>query len=388
MVDTLVYEKKDSLSVVALLSGGDLKEIEFSDSSKVIEGSVFLGKVTHKLDLANGKDGFLIDIGDSVDAFLNADEIGISDENITEGQSLIVQVLHEKREEKGAKLIRSLKFAGRYLVYCPYAMDVRVSSKIKEDSRIGECRQFVLDNVTGQEGWILRTSIVDADFDAIADEMHELRAIYDSIRKKARSSSAPALLYANKDALGKHISNYEKTLHKIVVNNHNVEESLIEEYGDSFDIVYSADPFEEYGLDESLCDALDKEVKLQNGGRITIEETKAFVAIDVDSGSGNASGSLARLNIDAAIEIVKQIRLRNLSGKIMIDFAGSSDFKYMKPVLDVLKQELDRDITGAYLAGLSRAGNVEIIRSRNRPSLQELLTEECDTCMGTGRVAR
>ncbi|MDR1694062.1 MAG: ribonuclease E/G [Lactobacillaceae bacterium] len=388
MIDTLVYENKDSLSAIALLEKKELKEIEFSDSNGVSEESVYLGKVTHKLDLANGKTGFFINIGDTQDAFLNTDEQGLDDDKITEGQSLVVQVSSERRAEKGAKVIRSIKLAGRNLVYCPYMMGVQVSSKIRQHPGVEDYRQLVSDNITGQEGWILRTSSVEVEPEVILDEMVELRNLYEDIRKKARVQKAPSLLYTKGSPLQKYINIYKSSINTIVVNSHNVEKELKEEYGGEFDIVYSKNPFDDYGLDEAINDALYKEVKLKNGGRITIEETKAFVAIDVDSGDGNGAGSISSLNSDAAREIVKQIRLRNLSGKIIIDFAGSGEYKYMKPVLDILAEELENDANKSYLVGLSKAGNVEIVRTRHRPSLQELLTVECETCLGTGRVSR
>lgn len=391
MVYTLVCEQKDSLSAIALIEDADLKEIEFSDSSKVSEESIYLGKVTRKIDLANGKIGFFINIGDSQDAFLNAEEQGLDEDSgakITEGQSLVVQVLTPQREEKGAKVIRNLKLAGRDLVYCPYSMDVHASSKVREHPNLNEYRQFISDNITGQEGWILRTSGVEADFNDLQAEMSELREVYENIRKKARVQKAPSLLYSKGSTLVRYINTYRDSLNKVVVNSHNIEKTLHEEFGDNLVVEYSKAPFDDYGLDEAINDALSKEVVLQGGGRITIEETKAFVAIDVDSGDGNNIGSISRLNSDAAKEIAKQIRLRNLSGKIIIDFAGSNDYKYMKPVLDVLAEELEKDINRAYLAGLSKGGNVELIRARHRPSLQELLTVECETCQGTGRVSR
>ncbi|MFV0626668.1 MAG: ribonuclease E/G [Alphaproteobacteria bacterium] len=385
MIDTLVFEKKDSLSAIACLIDGDMRELEFSDSKRVSEGDVYLGRLTHKLELANGKIGFFVDIKDDKDAFLNLEEQGIEEKNLTEGQSLIVQVLQEAREEKGAKVARGIKLAGKYLVYSPYSMGVFVSSKIKEHENASEYKDFVVEHTTGQEGWVLRTSSVEAPLEDLKEEMAELRAIYEDIRNKAKKNKAPYLLYSKGNVLFSYIEAYKKSLKKIVVNSHNVEKEIQETYGDEFEVEYQAEPFEEYGIEEAINDALMKEVRLKNGGRITIEETKACVAIDVDSGDDRGNGSISRLNADAAIEIAKQIRLRNLSGKIIIDFAGSSDYKYLKPVLDVLAEEMKRDSNMGYLVGLSRAGNVEILRSRRRPSLRDLLTAECETCQGTGR---
>jgi len=130
------------------------------------------------------------------------------------------------------------------------------------------------------------------------------------------------------------------------------------------------------------------EVKLPSGGRLIIEETRACVAIDVDSGEDRGHGSISHLNEEAAYEIAHQIKLRNLAGKIVIDFAGSSEYKFIKPVLDILHNELLKDKNKSRLFGLSKAGNVEIIRVRRRPSLSQLLTVPCEHCLGTGRVQK
>ena len=148
------------------------------------------------------------------------------------------------------------------------------------------------------------------------------------------------------------------------------------------------DPFVALGLEDAIAEALLKTVKLPSGGRLSIEETKACVCIDVDSGSDNGRGSLSALNQEAAVEIARQIRLRNLSGKIIIDFAGSSEYKFLKPVIETLEAELAKDSNKGRLLGLSKAGNVEIVRVRRRPTLQDVLSVECDSCQGTGRVMK
>ena len=141
-------------------------------------------------------------------------------------------------------------------------------------------------------------------------------------------------------------------------------------------------------MEYAFQEALQKEFKLKSGGRITIEETKACVAIDVDSGGDKANGSLGRLNMEAGFEIAKQIKLRNLSGKIVIDFAGVSEYRYLKNVIEVLEQELQKDYVKSTIFCISRGGNVEIVRMRRRPTLRDVLTEECASCQGTGRVEK
>ena len=387
-VDTIVYEQDKDLTTIALMGAGKLEEIEIIDNSKAAEGNIYLGKITHKLDLANGRKGYLVDIKDEKDAFFNADEYGMGDVDYTEGQSIVVQVSQERRAEKGAKVVRSLQFVGTYLVYCPFRMNIDASSRIGSLDRIKELKALVQDNEVGQEGWIIRTAAMDASSEEIKEEMVELRKAYDIVRAKARSESAPCLLYAKSSPLFEYMTNNAMSLNKVVVNTRKMEEEIKNEFDGDFEVEVVADAVKSYGIDEAVVEALQKEVKLKSGGRIYIEETKAFVAIDVDTGDDRGACSISHINEEAAIEIAHQIRLRNLSGKIIIDFAGSSEYRYMKPVLEVLDKELMKDNTRCHVVGLSRGGNVELIRVRRRPSLSDIMSVECPTCHGTGRVEK
>lgn len=386
-IDTIIYEQKDGKSKIALLENGKLAEIEFVNDTGVVEGNIYLGKIISKVALANGKNGFLVDINDSRPAFLNEGEYG-HDANLTEGQSVVVQVQQEARAEKGAKLVRSVQFVGQNICYCPFKIGVEASSRIENKELLNEYKKKVNEHSSGQEGWILRTSSVDASIEDIWAEMDDLCQLYDDVRAKARNASAPALLYSRDNPIFDYIINNEENLQKVVINNHNLENEINDVFEGDIVTEYSMTPFDDFGIDDMLVDALQKEVKLPGGGRISIEETKAFVAIDVDSAGENGHGSISALNEEAAYEIARQIRLRNLAGKIIIDFAGSSEYKFIKPVLDILYKELAKDKNKSRLFGLSRAGNVEIIRVRRRPSLSNILTEECECCRGTGRVEK
>lgn len=385
MVDTIVYEKKNNLLRLAELEDGRLSEIEIIDLNKAAEGTIFLGRITKKIELANGKTGYFVNIGGGREAFINAEEGDLDELKAHEGQETIVQVAQEERAEKGARLTRAIQLAGKYLVYCPYRMNIEISSKIEDKLKAEEYKKLVWENTTGQEGWIIRTSAVNQNKETITEEMEKLRELFDAVRAKARNSKAPETLYARNNVLADAVLHHEETLHKIVANDHNLEEI----FSGDFEFVYEAEPFKSYGLEEALSEALQRDVRLKSGGRITIEETRACVAIDVDSGSDtSASGSLGHLNMEAAEEIVRQIRLRNLSGKIVIDFAGHSEYRFLKNVIEYLENELKKDYIRTTVFGLSRAGNVEIVRSRRRPSLRDTLTEECSNCCGTGRVEK
>lgn len=383
MIDTLIYEKNSKMLCFAGLKNGRMILLETVDLSRAVEGNIYLGKITKKIDLANGKCGYFVNIGKDKDAFINAEEYGRDELNANEGQEVIVQVAQEQRAEKGAKLVRSLQFVGQNLVYCPYKINVETSSKITDKLKADELKKIVNDNMTGQEGWIIRTSAIYVDEKDVVEEMGVLRGQFDVIRQKAKTAKAPALLLERKGILTDILNNNEN-LQKIVLNDHNLEEVL----KDDFEVEFSLTPLKDYNIEDFISEALQKEVKLKNGGRITIEETKACVAIDVDSGSDDGLGSLGRLNIEAAEEIVHQIRLRNLSGKIVIDFAGSSEYRFLKNIIEYLEENLRKDNVKTFVNGLSRSGLVEITRVRRRPSLSELWSEECPTCKGSGKVEK
>lgn len=386
-IDTIVYEQKNGQSRIAMLAQGRLCEYEQFNDSGVCEGNIYLGKITGKTELANGKTGFFVDISDTRPAFLNEDEYG-HEANLNVGQSVVVQVQQEARAEKGAKVVRSVQFVGQNICYCPFKMGVDVSSRIENKVLAAEYQQKVIEHTTGQEGWILRTSSVDASVEDVWAEMDDLRQLYNDVRSKARTATAPALLYSKDNPIFDDIINNEETLQKVVLNNHHLEDEIKDVFDGDIATTFTAEPFAEFGIEDMLAEALLKTVKLPSGGRITIEETKACVAIDVDSGEDRGHGSISHLNEEAAVEIARQIRLRNLCGKIIIDFAGSSEYKFIKPVLEILEKELAKDKNKARLFGLSRAGNVEIIRVRRRPSLSSLLTIACEHCQGTGRVQK
>ena len=266
-------------------------------------------------------------------------------------------------------------------------MGVDVSSKIEDKDKAQSYRNAVWENITGQEGWAIRTAAVDFPIEDVLEEMVKLRNIYENIRVKARNATAPALLYVRENPLFEYIRRYKDDLQTIVVNNHNLEKELSEVAPEGM-VKYCAEPFAEYGLEDAIVEALRRTVELPGGGRLHIQETRACVAIDVDSGDMQSGGAISRLNEEAAKEIARQIRLKNLSGKIVVDFAGSSEYRFIRPVIDILQSELADDPCRGRVLGLSRGGNVEIVRQRRRPSLLDTFTEECPTCEGTGRVEK
>ena len=383
MLDEIIIQTKDGVMQIAGLENGRLGEFVIYDEKKANEGNVYLGKITKKIQTANGKEGYFVNIGASKEAFINAEENDLEDLKAHEGQDIIVQVVQEQRAEKGARMSRFLRLAGVYLVYCPYGSDIEISTKIIDETARERLYRLITDNSeTG--GWIVRTIAAESGDNEILAEMSKLKTLFAGIITEAKNSKAPALLSAKNNVLQDMIYHHMDGLRRVVVNNHLLQDEL----NKILPAEYAAAPFAEAGIDDMLEEALRKIVKLDCGGRVIIEETRACTAIDVDSGEGTAQGGFGRLNQEAAAEIVRQIILRNLSGKIVIDFAGIAEFKYLKKALDILEEGLSDDPARGRVLGLTRAGNVEIIRTRRRPSLRDLLTEECSVCMGTGRVEK
>ena len=380
----IVLDRNEEAFGIAVFDDNGLAEIDIYGENRALEGNVYLGKIIKKINLSNDKYGFMVDIGDGREAFLNSYEPILKEVTMNEGQSVVVQVVQEKRAEKGAKVVRNIQLAGTYLVYCPFKYDVEFSRKISDVEKAEKYAKFIRENSVSQEGWILRTASIETDEPQLLMEMNLLRDRYEEIRRKARTGQAPALLYARENPLFDYIRRYNDTLTEVVVDTPKLQAEVQDVFHGN--VTLQKEAFETFGVDDAIVDALNREVSLKHGGHIIIEETRAFVAIDVDSANVRNSGDIDSLNIEAAKEIARQIRLRNLAGKIIIDFAGSSEYRYMKSVIECLEEELADDVCSSRVLGLSRAGNVEILRQRHRPTLRELYTVECPTCSGTGRV--
>jgi len=382
MAYTIVIEERNNIKKIAICEDGELSEFLLYDQSKVKEGDIYLGKINKKISSANGKASYFVNVG-AGDVFINAFERELEDLEAHEGQDIVLQIAQEAHSEKSPRGVRFLQLAGENVVLCPYGESVNVSSKIADEEK----RKKLLDLVNSEDsnvGWIVRTHAETASDDEIISEMQLLKKRFNDIITKAKSIKAPAILWSNDFNVVDIVNRKGEDLQKIVVNSHLMENEL----GKDYPIEYNANPFEEYGIGEQTSQALQKCVKLRNGGRIFIEETKALVAIDVDSGGASAQGGIGKLNNEAAAEIAKQIVLRNLSGKIVIDFAGFSEPKFLNEAIAILERNLKKDASKSRVLGVTKAGSVEILRGRRHPSLRELLTVPCASCQGTGRIEK
>ncbi|MDY4690297.1 MAG: ribonuclease E/G, partial [Alphaproteobacteria bacterium] len=257
--EKIIFDRNDEAAGIAVFDETGLMEIDIYNENRALEGNVYLGRISKKISLANDRIGFMVNIGDGHEAFLNSYEPALKESNMSEGQSVVVQVAQEKRAEKGAKVVRNIQLAGTYLVYCPFKFDVEASYKIEDAEKAAAYKKIVQEHCLGQEGWILRTASTEATENQLVEEMAALRETYENIRKKARTLTAPAVLYTKENPLFEYIRRYKDTLKEIVVDTPKLKEQVEAVFSGT--VTLQKEAFEEFGIDDAIVEALNRTVK-------------------------------------------------------------------------------------------------------------------------------
>ncbi len=324
---------------------------------------------------------------------------------VREGQEIIVQVVKEPLGTKGARLTSHVTMPGRFLVFMPTVDHVGVSRKIESREERSRLRAIVREfreahGFTG--GVIIRTAASGRPKEDILSDLDAFHKIWTEIRQKTESSRAPAVLYSEPSIVGKllrdllteefqairidHAAEYQRVLELI----EHILPSLapkVKLYTKPFPI------FEEYGVQQEIDKALKSKVWLKSGGSIVINQTEALVAIDVNTGryvgkktSGRLEDTIVKTNLEAVKEIVRQVRLRDLGGIIVLDFIDMEEKKNRQKVLQAVELELKKDRSPSKALAVSDFGLVIITRKRVKQSLERVLTEPCPYCSGTGVI--
>jgi ribonuclease G len=324
---------------------------------------------------------------------------------LREGQEILVQVVKEPLGTKGARLTSHVTMPGRFLVFMPTVDHVGVSRKIEsreERSRLrGIVREFrETHGFTG--GVIIRTAASGRPNEDIVSDLEAFHKIWTEIRQKTESSRAPAVLYREPSIVGKLLRDLlTEEFQAIRIDNaqeHRRVMELIEHilpnlvpkvklYTKPFPI------FEEYGVQAEIDKALKSKVWLKSGGTIVINQTEALVAIDVNTGryigkksSGRLEDTIVKTNLEAVKEIVRQVRLRDLGGIIVLDLIDMEEKKNRQKVLQAVELELKKDRSPSKALQVADFGLVIITRKRVKQSLERVLTEPCPYCSGTGVI--
>ena len=371
-------------------------------------GNVYLGKVQNVLP---SMEAAFVDIGKGRNAVLYAGEVnwdaaGLADNQerkiekvLKTGQSVLVQVTKDPIGQKGARLTSQISLPGRYLVYVPGGGMSGISRRLADTER-SRLKEILKGLITDEEGVIVRTAAEGASDEELTRDVIRLKAQWDDIKAKSEntSTSAPSLLYGEPDLTVRVIRDiFNEDFRKLTVqgsdawddiNNylgHIAPELLtkIEKYSQGNDL------FSENRIDEQLAKALDRKVYLPSGGSLVIDRTEAMVVIDVNTGKfigkgGNLEETVTKNNLEAAEEIARQLRLRDLGGIIVIDFIDMILESNREQVLRRLVECLGRDRTKHQVAEVTSLGLVQMTRKRVGQGLIEAFSTTCDSCGGRG----
>lgn len=409
-------------SWVALLEDDRLVEVMYDrpDQGRLV-GDIFLGKVEAVLP---GIQAAFVNIGSEKAGFLHASDLEYEEDDeeengenggrrrnrkdlpiqdvIRQGQDLLVQVTKEPMGTKGPRLTTQISLPGRFLVFMPGSSHIGVSRKIEDRGERARLRKLAKEIVpVGSGGVIVRTVGEELNRNTFEKEFQRLHERWQEIQKKAETSEAPALVHGEAKLISGVIRDlFSDKFDSLTVDNkevhteisryvRNVDPDLLDRlhlYADRLPL------FDRYGIEEELQKGFQKKVMLPSGGYIVVEPTEALVSIDVNTGrftgkkKKDPEHTILKTNLDAAREIAKQLRLRDIGGIVVCDFIDMESQKDRDRVLHELRSHLGRDRARTRAFEVSELGLVEMTRQRVRPSLFQALTQTCTHCGGAGRV--
>lgn len=377
----------------ALKENGELTEIIYEDNEGFEVGNIYVGRVAKVL-----RDQFIfIEIGDKRTAFLQPDinrEAAIYNKKgkicIKEGDSLLVQISKPAVDEKGAVVTTRLNFTGKYGVLIANDCGTGISKKIFSEEKREELKAFASEILPEGYGMILRTCCEGADINDIRDELCKLIKLAEELMEKSRYIKPPALMYEELSPTARILRDLSALGDtEVFVNEISLADRLKSQTGIENIILYNdPDPmFHHYGIENAIEKALHRKIWLKSGGYIVIDYTEAMNVIDVNSGkmTGKHLKDFAlKVNLEAAEEIAKQIRLRNLTGMIIIDFVDMNGQGDVEKVSARLKECIAKDRITTSLVGMTSLGLMQLTRKKVGLPLHKVLMCNCKACGGTG----
>ncbi|WP_324667818.1 Rne/Rng family ribonuclease [Geochorda subterranea] len=402
-----------------MLEDGRLVEIHIErEAHQSVAGNIYKGRVENVLP---GMQAAFVDIGLERNAFLyladaplyvDAREQDGETETVDvlprrprrsklrEGQEVLVQVVKDPIGTKGARVVTHPTLPGRYLVLAPSTEYVGISRRIADEAERNRLKAIARRIRPKGMGLIVRTVAEGREEAELEADLRFLMKVWDRVVQKSRRASAPALLYRDHDLIYRLVRDvFNEDLARVVIDARaeyqkvlELAESLVGPSIRSRVELYQGERplFEAHGVEAELERALDRRVWLGCGGYLVIDRTEAFTSIDVNTGRYIGTTSLAdtvlRTNLEAAVEIARQIRLRDLGGIILVDFIDMDRKEDRDQVLARLIAELARDRTRTHVLGFTRLGLVEMTRKKVREDLYAVLQKPCPYCQGSGRV--
>ena len=399
---------------VAVVENGMLQEVFIERARRRgLVGNIYKGVVSRVLP---GMQAAFIDIGLDRAAFLHASDIALMDsddkaeasgngDNITrllhEGQKLLVQVIKDPLGSKGARLTTHITIPSRYLVFMPETENVGVSQRIEDEAERQRLREIVLterdEENTG--GFILRTAAEGVDEESIASDLHFLQRLWASVREQMSKANAgdvvhedlPLVLRVLRDISDSEVEKLRIDSRETFQRVDRFVRQFTPELLNKLEYYPGERPvFDLHGVDDEIQKALESKVQLKSGGHLVIDQTEAMTTIDVNTGAyvghRNLEETIFKTNLEAAQAIVRQLRLRNLGGIIIVDFIDMQTEEHKRQVLRALEKHVERDNANCHISEISSLGLVQMTRKRTRESLEHILCEPCPTCGGRASV--
>ncbi len=395
-------------SRVALVENGVLQEVYIERAAKRgLVGNVYKGKVSRVLP---GMQAAFIDVGLERAAFLHASDIQVDGENnkvesinslVTEGQQICVQVVKDPLGTKGARLTTQVSIPSRFLVYMPGVQHIGISQKIEEEEERNRLRSKLEELAAGDYagGYIVRTAAEGISDEEIKADVEYLHRMWMAIVEKMKTEQATCLIHEDlplamrmmRDLVSPEIEKIRIDSKETFERAAKFARKFIPEVADRIEYYPGERPiFDLFSVEDEIQKALGKRANLKSGGYLIIDQTEAMTTIDVNTGGfvghRNLDETIFKTNLEAAVAIARQVRLRNLGGILIIDFIDMQDEEHKRQVLRALEKNLERDHAKCHISQVSALGLVEMTRKRTRESLEHVLCEDCPTCSGRGSL--
>jgi ribonuclease G len=398
---------------VAVLEDGRVAEAYLErPERRSIAGNIYKGSVDNVLP---GMEAAFIEIGLEKNGFLYVDEVVVPElegrshgrkiqDLLSRGQDVLVQAVKDPMKSKGARLTTEISLPGRFVVFVPHGEGLGVSRRLEDDERI-RLRDIVKRLDVKKGGVIVRTAAEGASAEDVERDLVFLQRLWKTIETRARSSKSPALVYQESelplrvvrdlftDDFERALVDQERTYKRIVGYLKKTSPHMVERVHRHRE---KTPLMEAFGVDDEIRSTLSRRVDLPSGGYLIFDYAEAFTVIDVNTGRfvgsrSKASGSrledtITKNNLEAVKEVVRQLRLRDIGGIIVIDFIDMANPKNRATVEEALKNELERDRTKTYVVEISPLGLVEMTRQNVTDGPREILTRKCTVCGGDGVV--
>ena len=399
---------------VALVENGVPQEIAIERNEKRgLVGNIYKGKVVRVLP---GMQAAFVDIGIEKAGFLHIDDLIADAERgagqdvrqyLTEGKQLLVQVLKDPIGSKGPRLSAHLSVPSRYLVYMSDSDHIGVSQRIEDEGERERLKELLAEVMAaegieapeGGGGYILRTAAEGATAEDLAGDVRFLHRLWSYLRESVGQVAAPACVHEDLPLYKRVLRDMGSPIvEKIRVDSREIFDkltkfagkfspeiaSVIEHYPGERPLFYL------YGVEDEIEKALQRKVQLKSGGYLVIDQTEAMTTIDVNTGAfvghRNLEETIFKTNLEAAVSIARQLRMRNLGGIIIVDFIDMRDAEHRRQVLRAFEKALERDRAKTTISGVTELGLVQATRKRTSESLEQTLCEPCATCQGRGSL--